>query len=177
VGHLHPTDIPVLGFAARSGTGKTTLLTYVIPRLKTAGLRIGLIKNTHHDVDIDKPGKDSYRLRKAGGTPVVLVSTHRRAVITEIESDDEPLLSDQLSVFSKLTTDLIVVEGFKHESFPKIELHRKELSMPFLFPSDPSIIAVASNTSNINCKLPILDINNPEQVANFIMNDFVNKIL
>jgi len=172
---LHTTDdIPVLGFAARSGTGKTTLLTYIIPLLNAAGIRIGLIKHTHHDVDIDQPGKDSFRLRQAGATPVVLISTHRRAVITEIESDDEPLLSDQLSSFSALTTDLIIVEGFKHESFPKIELHRKELANPFLFQTDPSVIAIASNDSVIGCELPVLDINNPDNVADFIINDFIN---
>ena len=142
--------------------------------LKASGVRIGLIKHTHHDVDIDQPGKDSYRLRKAGATPVVLISAHRRSVITEFETPEEPLLANQLSVFSKTDTDLIIVEGFKHERFPKIELHRKELARPFLYPNDPSIIAIASNQA-YHCHLPVLDINDPDNVTNFIINSFLKK--
>ena len=97
--HAH---IPVLGFAAVSGTGKTTLLTQIIPILKHHGLRIGLIKHSHHDFQIDQPGKDSFRLREAGASPVMLVSTHRRAIITEITPQQEPRLDEQLKLLAQL---------------------------------------------------------------------------
>ena len=113
--HAH---IPMLGFAAFSGTGKTTLLTQIIPILKHHGLRIGLIKHSHHNFQIDQPGKDSFRLRAAGASPVMLVSTHRRAIITEITPVQEPRLDDQLKLFDQSELDLILVEGFKAERFP-----------------------------------------------------------
>lgn len=164
---------PVLGFAASSGTGKTTLLSRLIPILNARGIKVGLVKHSHHDFDIDQPGKDSYRLRKAGASPVVLVSSHRRAVITELEAG-EPTLAEQLYCFSEGSVDLIIVEGFKHEAFPKIELHRKELNQPFLHPKDNAIIAIASN-QELSLDIPSLDINMPEQIADFIMNHFINK--
>ena len=106
-----PFTLPVVGFAARSGTGKTTLLSHLIPLLNERGFKVGLIKHSHHDFDIDQPGKDSYRLRKAGASPVVLVSSHRRAVITEL-SGTEPTLAEQLYCFSNTDIDLVIVEGF-----------------------------------------------------------------
>lgn len=183
--HAH---IPILGFAAFSGTGKTTLFTKLIPLLKIAGLRVGLIKHSHHNFEIDKPGKDSYRLREAGATPVMLVSSHRRAIITEFSHITEPKLDDQLKVYDQSELDLILVEGFKAEKFPKIELHRPSLNKKLLFPEDPGIIAIATdsiiNTSTLSTSLsesdfaslqtpPVLDINNPEVIANFILTNFL----
>ena len=162
---------PVLGFAANSGTGKTTLLSRLIPILSERGLKVGLVKHSHHDFDIDQPGKDSYRLRKAGASPVVLVSSHRRAVITELTSG-EPTLAEQLYCFHNSPVDLIIVEGFKQEVFPKIELHRAALNAPFLHLNDRSIIAIASDIKP-STQLPVLDINNPKQVADFVINDFL----
>ena len=159
----------IIGFAANSGTGKTTLITRLIPILNERGFKVGLVKHSHHDFDIDQPGKDSYRLRKAGASPVVLVSSHRRAVITELESA-EPTLAEQLYCFPEGSVDLIIVEGFKHERFPKIELHRKELNRAYLHTHDPSIIAIASN-ANITFNIPSLDLNDPEQIADFIINN------
>ena len=117
-------QIPILGFVAASGTGKTTLLTQLIPILKQSGLRIGLIKHSHHDFEIDQPGKDSFRLREAGASSVMLVSRYRRAMITELTPEQELRLDDQLKQFDQTELDLILVEGFKAENFPKIELHR-----------------------------------------------------
>lgn len=156
-----------LGFAASSGTGKTTLLTQLIPFLKQQGIKVGLIKHSHHDFDMDQPGKDSYCLRKAGADTVLLVSAYRRAIITEIDSI-EPTLNEQIELLSSHHFDIILVEGFKHEAFPKIELHRKELKQPLLYPHDENIIAVASNDS-LETQLPLLDINKPEQIAEFII--------
>lgn len=164
---------PIIGFAASSGTGKTTLLSQVIPALNKLGVHVGIIKHSHHDFDVDQPGKDSYRLRKAGASPVVLVSKFRRMLITELDGQQEPTLSEQLNSFANSNVDLIIVEGFRHENFPKIELHRKEIDKPFLFSNDPSIIAIASNDT-LTVDLPVLDINAPDEVAEFINNHFLN---
>ncbi len=172
--HAH---IPILGFAAFSGTGKTTLLTQIIPILKHHGLRIGLIKHSHHNFQIDQPGKDSFRLREAGASPVMLISTHRRAIITEITPEQEPRLDDQLELFDQSELDLILVEGFKAEQFPKIELHRPSLNKPLLYPNDPNIFAIASDcTLETPDYLTQLDINQPEMIAVFILNQFMRFV-
>jgi molybdopterin-guanine dinucleotide biosynthesis protein B len=172
--HAH---VPILGFAAFSGTGKTTLLTQTIPILKHHGVRIGLIKHSHHNFQIDQPGKDSFRLRAAGASPVMLVSTHRRAIITEISPEQEPRLDDQLKLLDQSELDLILVEGFKAEQFPKIELHRPSLNKPLLYPNDPNIIAIASDcTLETPDYLIQLDINQPEIIADFILNQFMRSV-
>jgi len=165
--------IPTLGFAACSGTGKTTLISRLIPVLNERGFKVGLIKHSHHDFETDQPGKDSYRLRKAGASPVVLVSSHRRAVITEL-SAGEPCLSEQLHCFANQQIDMIIVEGFRDEDFPKIELHRSSLKKPLLHTNDPSIIAIASDT-RLASNIPCLDINEPAEVADFIIHQFLNE--
>ena len=172
--HAH---VPMLGFAAFSGTGKTTLLTQTIPILKHYGLRIGLIKHSHHNFQIDQPGKDSFRLRAAGATSVMLVSTHRRAIITEITPEREPRLDEQLKLFDQSELDLILVEGFKEEQFPKIELHRPSLNKPLLYPNDPTIIAIASDEAlAAPSHLTQLDINQPEMTAAFILKQFMGHL-
>ena len=175
--------IPILGFAAFSGTGKTTLLAKLIPILKKSDLRIGLIKHSHHNFEIDKPGKDSYTLREAGASPVMLISSHRRAIITEFNQIEEPTLDEQLKEFDQSKLDLILIEGFKTEPFPKIELHRPSLKKKLLFPNDSNIIAIATdteikttsqNTALSTTALPtILDINNPDNIAQFILDKFL----
>jgi molybdopterin-guanine dinucleotide biosynthesis protein B len=168
--------IPVLGFVAASGTGKTTLLVELIPILKQGGLRIGLIKHSHHDFEIDQPGKDSFRLRKAGASPVMLVSRYRRAVITEFTPAQEPRLDDQLKQLDQSELDLILVEGFRMERFPKIELHRPSLKKPLLYPSDPDIIAIAADAAlDAPDYLPQLELNRPEMIAAFIRNHVMKK--
>jgi molybdopterin-guanine dinucleotide biosynthesis protein B len=169
--------IPILGFAAFSGTGKTTLLEQMIPILKQQGLRIGLIKHSHHNFQIDQPGKDSFRLREAGATPIMLISSHRRAMITEFASIQEPKLDDQLKLFDQSELDLILVEGFKSEAFPKIELHRTAMNQPLLFPNDPNIIAIATDTDLLVPKsLTQLDINQPDRIVEFILKQFLRLI-
>jgi molybdopterin-guanine dinucleotide biosynthesis protein B len=173
---LH-AQVPILGFAAFSGTGKTTLLAQTIPILKYHGLRIGLIKHSHHNFQIDQPGKDSFRLRAAGASPVMLISTHRRAIITEITPEREPQLDEQLKLFDQSELDLILVEGFKAEPFPKIELHRPSLNKPLLYPNDPNIIAIASDyTLETPDYLTQLDINQPEMIAAYILNQFMRPV-
>jgi molybdopterin-guanine dinucleotide biosynthesis protein B len=168
---MQNAHIPLLGFVAASGTGKTTLLTQLIPLLKHHGLRIGLIKHSHHDFDIDHQGKDSYRLRMAGATPVMLVSPYRRAIITELNAAQEPSLNEQLTFFDQSELDLLLIEGFKSEAFPKIELHRAALQQPLLYPHDPNIIAIASDTPLATPDyLTPLDLNNPQLIADFIVS-------
>lgn len=173
---MNNAAVPILGFAAASGTGKTTLLTRLIPILRQRGLRIGLIKHSHHRFDVDQPGKDSYRLRAAGASPVMLVSRKRRAIMTDFETEAEPRLDDQLKAFDQSDLDLILVEGFKFEAFPKIELHRPSLQQPLLYPNDPNIVAIASNSPlDTPETLVRLDLNRPDQIAEFIIHRFVEK--
>ncbi|MGX2041236.1 molybdopterin-guanine dinucleotide biosynthesis protein B [Methylocaldum sp. MU1018] len=166
--------VPTLGFAAFSGTGKTTLLKKVIPLLRSNGLNVGLIKHSHHNFEIDRPGKDSYELRQAGASPVMLSSSHRRAIITEHRMIREPVLSEELAHFDQTGLDLILVEGFKSERFPKIELHRPALGKPLLFPGDDTIIAIATDAEPaVAPGIPRLNINDPEQIVRFICQEFL----
>jgi molybdopterin-guanine dinucleotide biosynthesis protein B len=168
---MQNAQIPILGFVAASGTGKTTLLTELIPILKQSGLRIGLIKHSHHDFEIDQPGKDSFRLREAGASSVMLVSRYRRAIITEFTPEKEPCLDEQLKQFDQSELDLILVEGFRAEQFPKIELHRPSLEKPLLYPNDPDIIAIATDAAlETPDYLAQLELNRPEMIAAFIQN-------
>jgi molybdopterin-guanine dinucleotide biosynthesis protein B len=168
--------IPILGFAAASGTGKTTLLTQLIRILKQDGLRIGLIKHSHHDFEIDLPGKDSFRLREAGASTVMLVSKFRRAIITELPLKEEPNLADQLKQLDQSELDLILVEGFRTEKFPKIELHRPSLNRPLLYPNDPDIIAIATDEILETPEhLSRLELNRPETIAAFIKKHIMNS--
>ncbi|RKZ92961.1 MAG: molybdopterin-guanine dinucleotide biosynthesis protein B [Candidatus Parabeggiatoa sp. nov. 1] len=163
--------IPILGFVAHSGTGKTTLLLKIIPLLKDKGLRIGMIKHTHHKFDIDHPGKDSYRLRHAGAEQMLVASRKRWALMVEMGDEfDEPDLEQVLPHLDQEQLDLILVEGFKHERFPKIEVHRPSLERPLLFPQDDSVIAIACDVPQtaVATDLPVLDMNQPEQIVAFI---------
>ncbi len=171
-------DIPIIGFAAFSGTGKTTLLEKVIPLLTERGLRVGLVKASHHRIEPDKPGKDSYRLRRAGTTQLVLSTPGRAICITEREVDD-PLLEDQLSLLDQGRLDLIIVEGFRGSAIPKIELHRTDFDRPFLYPKDSNIIALCWDNcaAGEDIPLPQLDINDPQQVADFVINTTGAKTL
>ena len=141
---------PLLGFCAYSGTGKTTLLTKLIPVLKGHGLKIGLVKHAHHGFDTDLPGKDSYKLRKAGACEMLVASAKRWALVHESsERTREPVLEELLPHLSLEELDLVLVEGFKHESLPKIELYRPSLGKPYLFPNVSGIIALALSLIHI----------------------------
>jgi molybdopterin-guanine dinucleotide biosynthesis protein B len=167
---LYNAHVPLLGFAAASGTGKTTLLIQLIPLLKNHGVRLGLIKHSHHDFEIDQQGKDSYRLRKAGASPVMLVSPYRRAIISELSSQQEPCLDQQLKFFDQSALDLLLIEGFKHEAIPKIELHRPALKRALLYPTDPHIIAIATDSPLLAPDyLTQLDLNQAELIADYIL--------
>jgi molybdopterin-guanine dinucleotide biosynthesis protein B len=159
----------IIGFAGFSGSGKTTLLEKVIPLLKTRGLRIVVIKHAHHKFDIDKPGKDSFRHREAGAGEVLVVSGFRWALMHELLDEVEPSLADLCKRLSPC--DLVLVEGYKYSGIPKIEVHRSETGHPHLHQDDEHFIALASD-SRSDIKLPQLDINNPQQVVDFILKYF-----
>jgi molybdopterin-guanine dinucleotide biosynthesis protein MobB len=161
---------PVLGFAAFSGTGKTTLLKQLIPLLAQRGVRAGVIKHAHHDFDIDKPGKDSYELRKAGARQVLAASDSRWALMTENDTVADPKLDDLIALLDPERIDLVLVEGFRQVPFPRIELHRPSLGHPLLYPEDDSIIAVAADALLDTGDLPLLDINNATEVREFILS-------
>ncbi|HGS4549951.1 TPA: bifunctional molybdopterin-guanine dinucleotide biosynthesis adaptor protein MobB/molybdopterin molybdotransferase MoeA [Vibrio cholerae] len=165
-------NLPLLGFAAYSGTGKTTLLEALLPKLTAAGLRIGLLKHAHHDFDVDKPGKDSYRLRKAGASQMLIASRNRHALMTETP-DAEAEFDYLLTRFDAKKLDVILVEGCKNIAFPKIELHRAEVGKPWLYPHDENIIAIAADET-VETDLPQMHINDLDAIADFVL-DYVNK--
>ena len=170
------SPVPLLGFAAYSGTGKTTLLVQLLPLLKQQGLRVAIIKHAHHDFDVDKPGKDSYKLRQAGATPMIISSSKRTVLMMDKEEESEPQLSDLIDYINPQQVDLLLIEGFKQWPFPKIELHRPSTGKSLIFPHDEHIIAIASdeNIETTNA-LPTLDINQPQQIADFILNYLQTK--
>lgn len=156
----------VFGFAGYSGSGKTTLIEKLIPLFVAHGLKIALIKHTHHDFEIDQPGKDSYRHRVAGCSEVLVTSASRWALIHELRGEREPGLTEQLSRLSPC--DLVLVESFKHEAIPKLEVHRPQLGKPLLFPQDADIVAIASDQPT-GSALPEFELGRADMIAEFIL--------
>ena len=168
--------IPLLGFAAFSGTGKTTLLRQLIPLLNKKGIQLAVIKHAHHRFDIDIPGKDSYEIRKAGAQQV-LVSSRNLMALMEVQATDiiEPQLGDLIPRINTKTINLILVEGFKDEVFPKIELHRPSIGKPLLHPNDDNIIAIATDSQkNIAQSIVQLDLNDIQGLADYIQTFIAN---
>lgn len=166
--------IPVLGFVAPSGTGKTQLLKALIADLKSKGYRVAVIKHSHHDFEIDKPGKDSYELRMSGAGQMMIASRQRWAMIVDNENEsDEADLNHLIKQLDQSTLDIILVEGFKHEHFDKIEVYRSTLNQTPLFTADSDIIALASDTQlAFSNTVRVLDINNIPQISEFIIQHF-----
>lgn len=170
------SGIPVLGFCASgSGIGKTTLLARLIPLLAERGLRVSVIKHAHHSFDIDHPGKDSFVLREAGAVQTLLGSRKRWALMTELsritdrDTEEDISLGELLGQLDENLVDLILVEGFRHEVIPKIEIYRPSINKLLLADSDNSIVAVATD-GEVNTLRPILDLNNPPAIVEFILN-------
>lgn len=157
----------VFGFAGFSGSGKTTLIEELIPRFVMEGLKVSLIKHAHHDFDIDQRGKDSYRHREAGATEVMVTGGRRWVLMHELRGEPEPELNDQLKRLAPC--DLVLIEGFKSYPIPKLEIHRKEARKPLLFPEDPYIVAIATDTA-LETKLPQFDLNDFDSIAAFILS-------
>ena len=162
---------PLLGFAAYSGTGKTTLLRRLLPLLKQRGLRLGVVKHAHHAFEVDQPGKDSYELRKAGASQMLVASARRWALMVEESSfPGDPRLQDVLEHLDQKVLDLILVEGFKHEALPKIELFRPSLGHGVMYPNDPHVVAIATDGEIPETTgLPVLDLNDLAGIADFVV--------
>ncbi len=166
-------SIPLLGFVGFSGAGKTTLLQKLIRLLSEAGVRVGLVKHAHHDFDIDYPGKDSYVLRKAGAVQVMVASATREALITEKPAQDprDPELHRLLQRMDMDGLDLLLVEGFKHERFDKIEVCRAANKKDFLYPGDEHIIALVTDRELPDTPpLPVFGPDQAERIAAFILD-------
>lgn len=163
------SEIPVIGLVAWSGTGKTTLLCQLLEHFKAKDKRVGMVKHAHHDVEFDTPGKDSFKLRKAGASQMLLATAKRWALMVDLaEPEPEPSLQQMIQQFDANSLDFILVEGFKQTSFTKIEVHRSELKKPFMYPDDEHIIAVITDNPGAIKNKKALAIDDIEAIAQFI---------
>jgi len=165
--------LPVIGFVAPSGTGKTTLLQKLVPVLRRRGRRIGYLKHAHHGFEVDRPGKDSFEIRAAGALQVLLASGDQWVMQSVREaSGQDPDLEEMLARFDPGQIDLILVEGFKYSAFPKLEVHRAILGKPYLYPADPDIRAlITDGMAPAGAHPPLLPLGDPEAIADFILED------
>lgn len=161
----------VIGLAGWSGAGKTTLLSRVIPCIVARGKRVSTIKHAHHGFDLDQPGKDSYVHRTAGASEVLISSAKRWAIMHELRDAPEPHLRELLGRLSDV--DLVIVEGFKREPIPKLEIHRAEVGKPLLCPDDSWIVAIASDGPVAGAQLPVLDIDDAERIADVLLAEAI----
>jgi molybdopterin-guanine dinucleotide biosynthesis protein B len=161
----------IIGLAGWSGSGKTTLITKLIPALRARGLRVSTLKHAHHGFDLDKPGKDSFVHRESGATEVIISSARRWAVLHELRDEPEWNMVDLVAKMSPV--DLVLVEGFKRDAFPKLEIHRAANGKPLLYPDDPHIVAVACDTKLDGVKIPLADLNDIEAIADLLLDQAV----
>lgn len=153
----------VFGIAGWSGSGKTTLLRALIPALRERGVTVSTIKHAHHDFDIDRPGKDSYLHRTAGAHEVMISSGHRFALMHELRNAPEPTLGALVDRLAPV--DIILVEGFKFDPVPKLEVHRPSLGKPPIWPGEPHIVAVATDVPLPSCERPVFDLGDIASIA------------
>ncbi|SDF52764.1 molybdopterin guanine dinucleotide biosynthesis accessory protein MobB [Limimonas halophila] len=158
---------PVFGITGYSGSGKTALVRALLPELTGRGLRVSTLKHAHHGFEIDQPGKDSYEHRAAGAQEVLVASARRWALVHEHRDDAEPGLWDLLGKFA--ACDLVLVEGYKRESHPKVEVHRPSVGKPLLLDEIPNVLAVASDESIQRVDVPVLNLNNVAAIADFVL--------
>jgi molybdopterin-guanine dinucleotide biosynthesis protein B len=156
----------IFGFAGYSGSGKTTLIERLIPLFTERGISVSLIKHAHHTFDVDQPGKDSHRHRKAGCTEVLVTSSRRWALMHELRGAPEPSLGELIERMS--ACNLLLVEGFKREAIPKLEVYRAEVGEPLIHPHDQNIVAIASD-ARLETRLPQFDLNAPGAIADFVV--------
>jgi molybdopterin-guanine dinucleotide biosynthesis protein B len=156
----------VFGFAGWSGSGKTTLIEQLIPRFVGRGLSVSLVKHAHHEFDLDRPGKDSFRHRQAGCREVLVTSAVRWALQHELRGGAELTLEQALQRLS--ACDLALVEGFKATAIPKLEVYRAGVGKPLLHPGDPAIVAIATD-SPLETGLPLLSLADVDAVATFVL--------
>jgi molybdopterin-guanine dinucleotide biosynthesis protein B len=157
----------VIGLAGWSGSGKTTLMMRLLPELIGRGLTVSTMKHAHHNFDIDQPGKDSYVHRSAGATEVVVASVNRWALMHENRGAPEPSAAELIRHMTPV--DLLIIEGFKREPHPKIEVYRQANGKPLIHPDDPHIVAVASDTELPQVALPVLPLDDIGAIADFVL--------
>jgi molybdopterin-guanine dinucleotide biosynthesis protein B len=157
----------IFGFAGWSGSGKTTLIEQVIPRFVHAGLKVSLIKHAHHRFDVDHPGKDSYRVREAGCSEVLVTSGQRWALMREMRGETEGTLDDQIARMSPC--DLLLIEGYKYYPLPKLEVYRGANGKPLLYPGDEHIVALATDTP-VQTGLPQFGLEDYDAIAAFVLD-------
>ena len=162
----------VMGIAGWSGAGKTTLLSRLIPVLVGRGFSVSTIKHAHHHFDVDYPGKDSHTHRVAGATEVLVSSVNRFALMHELRGEAEPSLAQLLSMLAPV--DFVLVEGYKPELHPKIEVHRVANGKPFLYPNDPTILALASDAAIADRNVTLLALENAEELVDFVQENAVS---
>ena len=161
----------IIGLAGWSGSGKTTLIKKLIPRLIARGISVSTLKHAHHGFDLDQPGKDSFFHRTAGATEVIISSAKRWAILHELREQPE---WDMAALVGKMSpVDLVLVEGFKRDAFPKLEIHRIANGKPLIHPEDPHIIAVASDSALPQAKVPVVDLNDTEAIADLLLKHAV----
>jgi molybdopterin-guanine dinucleotide biosynthesis adapter protein len=170
----------IFGIAGHSGMGKTTLLERLVPEIASRGLVVSLIKHSHKNIDIDRPGKDSYRLRESGCKEVLLLGNDRWALMHELRGAPEPPLGYLLDRLQHC--DLVLIEGFKHGDFPKLEVWRPELDKPTLWPDWPGIVAIASDTSEplsprgfAMLEITRLELSNTASIAEFALSNAITR--
>ena len=156
----------IFGIAGYSGAGKTTLIEKLLPALRAHGLKVSVIKHAHHEFDIDRPGKDSYRVREAGASEVMITGGWRWALLHELRDEAEPSLANYLSHFS--ACDLVLVEGFKHEPIPKLEVHRLATGRPPMFPDNPHVVALVTDAAPATA-LPCFGLDDAAAIAAFVI--------
>ncbi|MGE0279277.1 MAG: molybdopterin-guanine dinucleotide biosynthesis protein B [Rhizobiaceae bacterium] len=161
----------VIGLAGWSGSGKTTLIRQVLPKLIGRGLRVSTLKHAHHGFDLDQPGKDSFFHRAAGATEVIISSAKRWAILHELRDETEWDLGALLTRMSPV--DLVLVEGYKRDAFPKIEVHRAANGKPLIQPDDPHIVAIATDIALPAAKVPLIDLNDIDGVADALQRHAV----
>ena len=161
----------IIGLAGWSGSGKTTLIKKLIPRLIARGISVSTLKHAHHGFDLDQPGKDSFFHRTAGATEVIISSAKRWAILHELREQPE---WDMAALVGKMSpVDLVLVEGFKRDAFPKLEIHRIANGKPLIHTEDPHIVAVASDTALPQAKVPVVDLNDTEAIADLLLKQAV----
>jgi molybdopterin-guanine dinucleotide biosynthesis protein B len=157
----------IIGLAGWSGAGKTTLLIKVIPCLIARGLRVSTLKHAHHAFDVDQPGKDSHSHRMAGATEVLVGAASRWALVHELRGEAEPQLDTLLGKLSPV--DVVIIEGYKREAHPKLEVYRAAVGKPLIHPDDPQIVAIAADTALPSARVPVVSLDDIEGIADILL--------
>jgi molybdopterin-guanine dinucleotide biosynthesis adapter protein len=157
----------IIGLAGWSGAGKTTLIAKLIPGILARGLRVSTLKHAHHAFDIDRPGKDSYEHRMAGATEVLVASERRFALMHELRGEPEPRLLELLAKLAPV--DLVIIEGYKREPHPKLEVFRQSVGKPLIHPDDPHVVAIASDVPLPQARVPRVALDDTDAIIDILL--------